>query len=202
MKKKQVLSKKLLATIASQVGNLLSDTARRALAKGGKVELAESFPVWFLPPVSSTISQESLDSIAMRTGRWHHQIRHSGIAKEYARSRPYGPAPADWQVLSVVRSQISRKIDETMVWLDTNAPRIDHVRLLTVPSHHLTAFWFRTGGEEAIVVADKPRHTQRIRRNRIYTPKQFLSLIQVPPRRHCVAHRSLETSLSVERSGI
>jgi hypothetical protein len=89
--------KTTLRYLAGQVGEKLGSKSAAALAKGVKVELAETFDVWFLGRTAIKQPYARLSELAHRTGYWHHQIKHSEKAKEYALSRTFGPGARDWE---------------------------------------------------------------------------------------------------------
>jgi hypothetical protein len=180
-------SHKLSAVTLSHIGGRitlrLSRKAKELAAEGGSVELAETFEVWFLGRTAVTKPDAPLSSLAHRTGYWHHQIRHKGEGAEYARSSPHGPGETDWEVHAVVSSELARKIDDAIAWIDGNVRDDDPlVRLLIAPAYLLTALWLESDKRDQIVIVNRPESFQHLMTARLYSARDFLeSLSQERP---------------------
>jgi hypothetical protein len=97
----------------------------------------------------------SLSDLAVDTGYWYHQVRVAGRAREFAKSRPFGPSPQDWRVEEVV-SPVAEQVDRAIDWIDSHHLDPSSARILAVPSYLTHVFWLANDHAEQIVVIDRP----------------------------------------------
>jgi hypothetical protein len=172
------LTKRTLEHLAGGIAERFGPHTTAILAAGAAVELGESFEVWFLGRSAISRTTAPLQTIARRTGYWHHQIRHNGKAVQYARSAPHGPGEEDWDIHAVLSSDLAGKIDDAITWIDAHVTEGDPlVRLLIVPAYFVTAFWLQDGASDRIVVVDMPAEFTMLERERIYTGQEFLDAL-------------------------
>lgn len=171
--------KSTLRYLAGQVGERLSAESAAALAKSVKVELAETFEVWFLGRPAILRPNARLSELAYRTDYWHHQIRHNGQAKEYALSRTFGPGVRDWEIRAVMMSsELPAEIAEAIAWIDEQEVDGDPLAcLLSIPAYHLTAFWLRGKKEDKIVIVDQPDSFEHLKKKKLHGEREFLTLL-------------------------
>lgn len=168
-----------LNTIAKEIGSFVPPSVANSLgmgSPGASPELAESIDIWSLKASSVLDSASRLSKAAAPTGRWHHQIRISGVPAIYAESHPTGPDPDDWHVDAVFSSDLAGQIQEAMEWIDANRPESDiSVRLLISAAYHLHAFWLLENGTSIGVVVISSAHSDAFEeRNKIYSDADFL----------------------------
>jgi hypothetical protein len=166
----------VLDTVAAQVGAEAGRSLGAAILQKS-MELTESFSVWSLGADAVAKVHADLAQLAHNTGRWHHQIKIDGKADSFARSMPLGPDAADWSVREVFASDVARKIDEGIEWIDRNVPGDPLVRLLVVPAYHLHAFWLTEGGVSQVLVVDMPPGFSKLQPGKLYTSKEFLEAL-------------------------
>ncbi len=161
--------------LAEQVSGRLSPHAFNVLSNGGAVELAESFEVWFLGREAVVRPNSPLSTLAHRTGTWHHQIKHNGVATEYARSATHGPDDTDWQVHSVTwQTDLPEKIQAAIAFLDEQNAENDAVaRLLVAPFFLVTAFWLEQGDTEHVLVIKMPPSFSHLVYKRVYRSRRI-----------------------------
>lgn len=126
---------------------VLAPAAHRHLAhrrgtddQAGALSLAETFQLWHLSDTALR-SGRRLRRAARNTGLWHHQIRDGGAVRHFAHSARDGNGR--WTVRSVSSSDLPRRIEEGVAWLDRNARNDPLARLLIIPEHYIVAIWFR-----------------------------------------------------------
>jgi hypothetical protein len=171
--------KTTLRYLAGQVGEKLGAESAAALAKGVKVEIAETFEVWFLGRTAIKQPYARLSALAHRTGYWHHQIKHNGKAKEYVLSRTFGPGVRDWEIRAVMSSSVlPEEIDKAIRWIDKQEVKGDPLAcLLSIPAYHMTAFWLRGEKADKIVIVDQPDAFEHLKKKRLYGEQEFLTLL-------------------------
>ena len=167
--------------IADQVGQRLASvvTQARLAAPAGPqgADLGETFSVWVLGLDAVTKSDQDIGRLAIRTGRWHHQVRYGGRARAFARSLPTGPKPDDWAVTQLFESAVAERVDEAVDWVDQNVMSDPLVRLLVMPAYHLHAFWLVEKGLSQLLVVDMPESYTLLKYQTLYCPKTFLDTL-------------------------
>jgi hypothetical protein len=170
--------KSTLRYLAGQVAEKLAAESVAALAKGVKIELAETLPIWFLGYTATSTPHARLAELAHRTGYWHHQIRHNGHAKEYALSRTFGPGVRDWEIRAIMSSPLAGEIEKAIEWIDTQEIEGDPLAcLLSIPAYQMTAFWLRGKKDDKIVVVDQPKSFKQLKKKHLYGERDFLTLL-------------------------
>ena len=148
----------------AEVAALLQPLMRRAprntqieLAYGAAVpvlELAEAIEMWRLDG-DKIPGARSIEQAAVRLGRWYHQIRAQGKPVAHATSVETGPFGGAPQVASVVHEDaLARQVDAAIDIIDRDK-RLDdavEVRMVAVPSYHLTALWLVGPGIAGVAV--------------------------------------------------
>lgn len=155
--------------------------------------LGESFIVWTLE-YETIESQDSLvkdlSELIRPTDRRHHQLRIDQKPIAYA-----------WSIISeneticqVFVSKLAEDIQQAMAWIDdyektnpSNANTDPLVRLLTIPSYDVTAFWiyklmqpkpegsFKEPQRESnVVIISAPSALERLRKEEFLDTRQFL----------------------------
>jgi hypothetical protein len=144
------------------------------------MELGESFPIWMLD-LASTADPELAFQAAIPTGYWHHQIRHGGEAKEFAKSRPLGPGPRDWKVEEIVISRIAERVDYAIAVLDREVPGDEQIRMFVIPAYFVHAFWIGSGRDSRLLLIHKPESVTGLEYGQIYGFSQFLQRLSRQP---------------------
>ncbi len=175
-----VLEPGTLSVIAEQLAERPTEAGQSALAAGLPLEIGESFPVWMLG-LQSTSDLEFAFQSATWTGYWHHQIRHAGVAKEFAKSRPQGPGPRDWVVEEIVTSPMAERVDAAIEVLDREVRDEAQVRMLHFPAHFVDAFWIGSGTDSRLLLIYKPESTTGLDYGRIYSGYEFLDRLARQP---------------------
>lgn len=142
-----------------------------------KMELMESFAVWSLGADAVTKSGVDLSQLAQQTGRWHHQINIDGKAEAFARSMSLGPDAASWSVREMFESEIAKKIDDAIEWVDQNVEGDPLVRLLVIPAYHVHAFWLKEGDASQVLVVDMPQGFTQLQSGTLYSSAEFLEAL-------------------------
>lgn len=187
MAKAPVLESDTLSAIADQLADRLTEAGQHAVNTGKPMEIGESFPIWMLG-VASTADPELALQSAIPTGYWHHQIRHGGEAKEFAKSRPLGPGPRDWKVEEIVTSPIAERVDAAITVVDREAAGDEQVRILVIPAYFVHAFWIGSGSDSRVLLIHRPESVTGLEYNQIYSFYEFLQrlsresyVIGIPP---------------------
>jgi hypothetical protein len=167
----------VIDAVAAQVGAEAGRTFGGAVLQNRAMELAESFAVWSLGADAVPKSGVDLSQLARQTGRWHHQIKIDGKAESFARSMPLGPEAANWSVREMFASEIAKRIDDAIEWVDRNVPGDPLVRLLVVPAYHLHAFWLKEGNGSQVLVVDMPHGFTKLQTGKLYSSKEFLEAL-------------------------
>lgn len=184
----KTLPQDVLNSIAHKAGRQLStiigpELLVATLGPRPEVRLDETADVWLLEARSLLEPTDDLSKLAKQTGRWHHQISLAGETVAFCRSTSMGPDPDDWSVVSVTESQIAKRIDESIRWIDENVQHEEEavVRLLIVPAYHLHGFWLVSRENERIVLIDAPDEYSGLERNRTYSVPEFLHELRSLP---------------------
>ena len=167
----------VIDTVAAQIGAGAAMSLGAAVLQKKSVELTESFAVWALGADAVPKSGTDLTQLARQTGRWHHQIKLDGKAESFARSMPLGPNAANWSVREMFESEIAKKIDDGIEWVDRNVKGDPLVRLLIVPAYHVHAFWLKEGDASQVLVVDMPQGFTKLQTGKLYTAKEFLEAL-------------------------
>jgi hypothetical protein len=168
--------KSTLRFLAGQVSEKLGAESAAAFANGVEMELAETFPIWFLGYTATSTPHVRLAELAQRTGYWHHQIWHNKQAKEYALSRTFGPGARDWEILAIMSSPLANEIEKAIKWIDAqNVEGDPPACLLSIPAYHMTAFWLRGKSDDKIVVVDQPKSFKLLKKEHLYEEHVFLT---------------------------
>ena len=149
------LPEEILEMVASQLGEFLVDLGDPSIREAEKVELAETLPVWMIPLDKLQEGAAPLRELTVDTGRWHHQVKVDGRPTVFARSRRLGQG-SGWRITGAFWSEIAARVDSSIGWVDESLDGDPLVRILAVPSYHLTAFWFVEGAEDRILVVNAP----------------------------------------------
>jgi hypothetical protein len=163
--------------VASEIGIKAGQFLVETIHAEQTLELSESFPVWTLGADAVTKPDMDLSQLAGQTGRWHHQIKIDGKPEVFARSMPLGPNAADWSVREVFTSQIAKKLDEAIDWVDRNVQGDPLVRLVIAPAWHLHTLWLVEDGKSHILVVDMPSSYTKLQYGNLYTSKEFLEAL-------------------------
>jgi hypothetical protein len=122
--------------------------------------LHESVDVWTLPASAVVEPSDDLRRLAKPSGQWHLQVKSANIPIAYARSSTLGSEPSDWSVDGIFQSELARKFDQAITWIDENIPEEDIiVRLLVIPAYQTHALWLideNNTTHQKIVVIDAP----------------------------------------------
>ena len=152
------LSEEVLEALAGQLGQSLAQIAGASIRDDAIVELTETFSLWMVGLDRLVVGSDDLREFAIQTGRWHHQIRVDFRTQAYARSRPLGVDPSSWRITEVFKSELAKRIDASITWVDQNLEGDPLVRLLTIPAYHLTAFWLVEETENQVIIVDAPAY--------------------------------------------
>ena len=144
--------------IAGQLAESLAQVIGASIHDSVRVELAETFSVWMLGLDRLSHGSDDLATLASETGRWHHQIRIDYRTEAFARSRPTGKGDSNWRITEVFQSDLARKIDASVTWIDEKLEGDPLVRLLTIPAYHLTAFWLSAEAGNQVLIVDAPAY--------------------------------------------
>jgi hypothetical protein len=168
----------VLDVIATQLGDRLSSQALKAAGEGTVIALAETLPVWVLGLDATSQAEVNIESVAVATGVWHHQIRFGPDAKEFARSLPRGPKAEDWEVQDVTGSEIAANIQRALEWIIANVHDGSSVRLLIVPAYYMHCLWLQSERGSYIVLADRPDAYTLFEYSRLYSSEEFLDALR------------------------
>lgn len=173
----QQLPQDVLKHLASQLNSLLPQTIESTKLNRTPISLTETFPVWMLGADSVTKSDQPLEKLARRTGRWHHQIRFAGTADAYARSMPLGADAQSWDIREIYEGELAPQVDKAIDWIDKNVQDDPEVRLLVIPAYYTHAFWLVQPGNNQVVVIDAPKQYTNIQTQKVYTSREFLEAL-------------------------
>jgi hypothetical protein len=168
-----------LKHLASRVSARLGPQSISLMNTRGRVELAESFEVWFMGRSAIVKRYDSIASLAHRTGYWHHQLRFGGDSLQYARSMPFGPGDKDWEVHAVLHSDLAAGVAKGIDLIDAD-PAMENafVRMLTTPAYLTTSLWIQMNDKtERVLVVDSPAGYKNLVRGEIYLPTEYLSAL-------------------------
>jgi hypothetical protein len=199
MPDREVLPDEVLDTIASKIGARLAAAVaafppgavpigwaktakalRDAAEIGGEqLKMGDTFPVYALD-ASALLRATDLRELARPTRRWHHQIKYSGRPRAYARSGATGAGPENWSIREVMESDLAEKIDLSFQWLRENLTADHNVRLLTVPSYHVEAFWAIQDGtdDQKVVVIQSPPYMKSLKGDVLYSSQEFIQCLR------------------------
>jgi hypothetical protein len=174
---KERLRGRTLDGIARQAGRHLPRLRDAQLARARSIELAESFAVWMLGADAVRRSDgKMLATLARDTQRWHHQIKHDGRARSYARSMPRGKTSHVLCELYV--SPLAAKIDNALRWAERHLADTKQALLLNVPAYHVFALWLTDeAGEDRMVIVDAPL-TACIKPLELLDAREFLAALR------------------------
>ena len=175
-----LLDPDILAAIAAQLADRLTEAGHAAVNAGQPMEIGESFPIWMLG-MASTADPEFAFQSAIPTGYWHHQIRHAGDAKEFAKSRPLGPSPRDWRVEEIVTSPMAERVDAAIGVLDREVAGDAEIRILDIPAYLVRAFWIGDGKDSRLLLVQKPDSIAGLEYGQIYSGYDFLARLSRNP---------------------
>lgn len=163
----------VLEAISISVGKQLAVVLPATLGANQEVNLFETVEIWILEAGTLTDQTNDLKRLAKPTGRWHHQIKVGNQPQAFAQTRPLGPDPESWSLVSVCASELAQKIDETIALVDEQ--HLDGiVRLLVVPAYHLHAFWI-VDVEQRVIVIDCPaEYLSVLTPRRLFSAEEFL----------------------------
>jgi hypothetical protein len=153
-----------------------------------KIDLGETFAVWMLSPdqIEYGAKQgEDLIKLATDTGHWHHQIRFEGKGMAYARSMPSGENGTNesWKLCELGVSALAKEIQEAADWSDENISDDQVMRLLTVPSRQVRAFWFidEASQTSSVYIITAPSYFKKIRKKSSMSSSEFLNALADEP---------------------
>ena len=172
----------VLDSITKKVGDRLSRILPATLGSDTSIRLHETIDIWTLDNDALIQPTDDLIRLAKRTGRWHHQIKVNNVPQAYAQSLPQGADPDTWLVVGVFSSDLAKKIDEVVDFIDHNdlinkriaADAI--VRLLVIPTYYLHAFWLLDDKNQIIVIIEALSENERLPSKRVFlSSSEFLS---------------------------
>jgi hypothetical protein len=154
----KTLPDEVLTRLQTKVGVSLS---RMTETLGGVAPaLHESVDVWTLPASAVVEPSDDLSRLAQPSGQWHLQVKSANTPIAYARSSTLGSEPSDWSVDGIFQSELARKFDRAITWIDENVPEENIiVRLLVIPAYQTHALWLideNNTDHQKIVVIDAP----------------------------------------------
>jgi hypothetical protein len=174
----KLLPQDVLANIAREVSKRLPPPALGAMTPGATLEVADTFPIYMLGLDATTHLNKTFSELAINTGDWYHLIRSSTGEHLSARSTANGPDAQDWQLLSLSRSSdLAKRVDEAIVWIDSNVLGDAETRMLKIPAYFITAFWLLDLGKDEIVLVDMPKRSTNLQYGRVYTATEFLTIV-------------------------
>ena len=162
----------------------------RPLPRHG-LNLGETFEVWrLIPDAIREIASGNTDIalLTRRSGLWHHQLRSGGEPVGFARSKPLGPDPGSWSVRDIFTSEVAAKIDEAIAWVDEKVSDDVEVRLLSIPSQQVEAFWFVTDSDDheqwnnTLLVLRAPERMPELEFLKLVNSEEFLKSLDTPER--------------------
>lgn len=169
MPRTQPLPDDVVDRIAQGIGPRL--TALLAEQEGGSVqtELGEGFPCWSLA-IAGGAPGSSVSDLARPLGMWHHQVLIDGRPAAFARSYVRPPDPMQVEVVAVGLSDVAADVATA----SRHAAGVEgDVRMLLVPSHHVTALWVVGDDDERVIVARAP-DAARVEKERRYRAEEFV----------------------------
>jgi hypothetical protein len=159
----------------------VGEAVDKAVPTGSPLQLAESFPLWMLAIDISDAGTADLRKLAQPIGRWHHQIQLSTGKLAYARSAQSGTksGPSGWRVREIVEGPLAEQVSKAIELIDRNFPDEYVVRLLSVPSYIVNAFWIvndETGDQQLLFLT--PVEVADQFANRFLDPPTFLAALR------------------------
>ncbi|HVF48889.1 MAG TPA: hypothetical protein VNA19_02305 [Pyrinomonadaceae bacterium] len=122
---------------------------------------------------------DPLADLAKNTGRWHHQIKFDGVAKAFARSVIDESEPKSSSVREFFSSPLAESIERAIKWIDRHVEDKLLVRLLTVPSYRIEAFWLsdEKTNQGRVLVIEAPPGFAELPLDRLISSQQFLEVL-------------------------
>ena len=79
-----------------------------------------------------------------------------------------------------MESDLAEKIDVSFKWLRENLTADHTVRLLTVPSYHIEAFWVIQDGtdDQKVVVIESPPYMKSLKGDILYSSQEFIQCLR------------------------
>jgi hypothetical protein len=167
----------VLDSVAAKIGSQIGGSLGALSLTAATLEMTESFSVWFLGADAVGDPTIDISQSARNTGQWHHQINAGGKPEAFARSQPLGPDAASWTIQEFFTSEIAKKIDDAIDWIDQNVTGDPLARLLVVPAYQVHAFWLKEGDASRVVVVDMPAGFSHLQYQKVYTSKEFLEAL-------------------------
>lgn len=176
---KEILAETMLDEVSDQIADFLPSLYWELDPQPRNIEMRQSFPVWALN-IKELLKQPEPTNIAFLvsfTGYWHHQIWFDEIPGAHARSRSISLDVQ--QVTSVSISPLAAKIDAAMLWADRSVRENNLVRLLSLPSYLVSAFWL-VESEQVYIIEALPSFTklQLAESKRMRYADDFLRLLR------------------------
>lgn len=128
---------------------------------------------------------DPLAALATDTGRWHLQIKFDGEARAFARSAAGEDKSGASDVREFFASPLAVSIGRAVKWIDAHVPERLRVRLLTVPSHSVEAFWLHDEAKDEgrVLVIEAPPSLQGLPTERLIGAHEFVeALARARPR--------------------
>ncbi|MDE0554235.1 MAG: patatin-like phospholipase family protein [Candidatus Poribacteria bacterium] len=172
------LPDRALHAIAEQVGRLYPSLDNSVMQHQPPAELTETFPVWSLSINVIGTDTDNLLDLAQNTDRWHSQILIAGKPEGVARATTFGEDALDWTVKQVLKSDLAKKVDAAIRWIDTEVETNPLVRILEVPAFFITALWLIDGQESSVVIAKCPESLQSLNCLVRYPSQTFLEILR------------------------
>lgn len=148
-------------------------------------QVAESFPVWVLDVVITDETPTDLRAIARPLGRWHHQIVLPTGTMAFARSAQTQTShgAGEWKLRELVEGPLADSIDAAITGIDRAFPDDYVVRLLSIPTYMITAFWIlnEETGDQKIIILSPPELVTQLGGDAIDLPA-FLNALRSLPR--------------------
>jgi hypothetical protein len=122
---------------------------------------------------------DPLFDLAKDTGRWHHQVKFDGVAKAFARSIIREEDPQAASLREFFASPLAVSIDAGIRWIDKHVSENLLVRLLSVPSHRVEAFWLldEATHKGSVLIVDAPPALKELPRERLIGSQVFLEVL-------------------------
>jgi hypothetical protein len=94
-------------------------------------------------------------------------------------AHPMATSGEDRTVTSVSSSDLSSRIEAALAWIDRNVQPEPLVRVLSVPSYHVTALsLYRDDKLVGVVVVTPPQGTTQLQKEHLYAPEEFYALLR------------------------
>lgn len=175
------LSDAALDAITMQIGEQFATLGvdSHPLLARGSLEMAESLTEWILDADALyTSDTDALESLARRTGRWHHQICSGDHAAAFARSVESEQFESGAAVVELFISPLAAKIADALLAVTSTSHGDDEHRLLLVPAYHLSAIWTVRDDAGSIFVADAPDTVSELKVGGTYSEGMFVDALR------------------------